>query len=315
MLLRALTVFFLSFSITSPSAAEAIALIKLGKFDVNVRPLFADNPQSAKAYVELQKLSDLRPLTASEHAKRLDILEVALKKRDQWLDGYWMLATDAFFLGTQYAFDENYDGAEEVLNRGLKATEKCLKAAPDHELCRFFSAALLAKVASVQGIFSSLENGQKVRDQWLEVIASGKNIFFRPNVSLQGSAYYGLGLFFRLVPDFFLVEWLWGIRGNLDRSIAYHRKAAELDASNPCANLMLAVAMMCKNGNQTDTELYSEALTFFDLAQKQSAIDISQKICIQDAPKLKENPDKTCGYTQAKYHEPASEKAILESSN
>lgn len=315
MLLRALTVFFLSFSIASPSAAEAIALIKLGKFDVNVKPLYADNPQSAKAYVELQKLSDLRPLTASEHARRLDILEAALKTRDKWLDGYWMLATDAFFLGTQYAFDENYASAEEVLNRGLKATERCLNEAPDHELCRFFSAALLAKVASVQGIFSSLKNGQKVRDQWLEVIASGKNIFFRPNVSLQGSAFYGLGLFFRLVPDFFLVEWLWGIRGNLDQSIAYHRKAAELDANNPCANLMLAVAMMCKNGNQKDTKLYNEAITFFDLAQSQSPTDISQTICVQDAPRLRENPDRTCGYTQAKYHEPASEKAILESSN
>lgn len=315
MLLRALTVVLFSLAMTSPSLARDVALIKLGKFNVNVSPLFTNNPKSAETYVELQKLSDLRPLTAAEHLRRLAILEAALSKRDKWLDGYWMLATDAFFLGTQYAFDEDFDNAEDVLNRGLKATKKCLEAAPDHELCRFFSAALLAKVASVQGIFASLKNGQKVRDQWLEVVSSEKNIFFRPNVSLQGSAYYGLGLFFRLVPDFFLVEWLWGIRGNLDRSIAYHRKAAELDSENPCANLMLAVAMMCKNQERKDTGLYNEAVSFFNLAAKQSPIDISQEICIKDAPRLRDNPDKTCGYTQAKYHEPATEKELLKSSN
>lgn len=284
--------------------------LKLDQYEIDIRPLHFD-AKKASEYVKLQKKSERTPLTAKEHNLRLDIVGEALNQKPDWLDGYWMLATDAFFLGTQLGFDKQYTEAEKVLEKGIKATTSCLDRDKDNFLCGFFHAALLAKYASIKGIFSSLGYGKTVRDQWLKVVEQDKNMSFRSNVSLQGSAYYGLGLFFRLVPDFFLVEWLWGIRGNLDQSIAYHKKAAEFDRTNPCANLMLAVALMCKSQGEKNKKEYKEALTYFAKAEKLSAIDISQEICQKDAQILRDQPNKNCGYTQAKYHNPAKEEDLL----
>lgn len=306
-----LYVFFSYFvSIHCSILAATPPTIQLDQYEVDIRPLHYDAKKAAE-YISLQKKSEAIPLTAAEHNLRLEILGEALKRHPKWLDGYWMLATDAFFLGTQLGFDKDYDGAGKVLETGIKATDKCLSIDKNNSLCGFFHAALLAKYASIKGIFSSLSYGKVVRDQWLKVIQQDKNMAFRSNVSLQGSAYYGLGLFFRLVPDFFLVEWLWGIRGNLDRSIEYHRKAAEFDQTNPCAQLMLAVALMCKSKGKKEAREYEEALSYFDKTLKLEPIDISQKICKTDAQILRFNPDKNCGYTQAKYHKPANKEELL----
>ena len=52
-----------------------------------------------------------------------------------------------------------------------------------------------------------------IKNIWHQTIADDLQLMFRPNVSLLGSAYYGLGLFYRLVPDSVVIDWLWDIRG------------------------------------------------------------------------------------------------------
>ncbi|MCX6128328.1 MAG: hypothetical protein NTX25_04600 [Proteobacteria bacterium] len=279
----------------------------LGKtYEIDFGPLQAD-PQRAAQYKSLQEKFQTEALSPAEHKLRMDILQATLLKHPDWLDGYWLRAADAFFLGSMVTNPADHPQARLVLVEGESSVDECLRRQKDHLLCKFFKASLQAKIASLDGIFASLRRGQAVRDIWLEVVKSGVDLTFRPNVSLQGSAYYGLGLFYRLVPNFFLMDWLFSIRGNIDESIRYHREAMKYDLNNPCYHLMLSASLLCKVKGNPQTKEFQEAIKLLDQPIQNSALDLSLAVCVQDMPKIKAKPDHTCGYTQAKYQDEVKE--------
>lgn len=280
-----------------------------GDYNIDMSP-FETHPKLAAEYNVLQKKFTSQPLSLKEHQRRIEILNKILGDRPRWTDGYWLKAADTFFMSAELAYKKSYDRARSVINEGMKATQTCLQFESDNDLCRFFQAALIAKKASIDGILASLEYGEMLRDLWLELVKKNKNIVFQSNVTLLGSVHYALGLFYRLVPDFFLIDWLWDIRGDLDQSIYHHRQAVKYDPKNPCTNLMLAVSLFCKADGKKSTVEYKEALSYLDQARQSPAIDVAQQVCWQDVPQIRAKPNRTCGYTQAKYHEEASEEDL-----
>ncbi|HET9240933.1 MAG TPA: hypothetical protein VFO10_26950 [Oligoflexus sp.] len=277
-------------------------------YQLDVTPLQAE-PELARDFQALQEKFQVEALTNAEHEKRLAILEKVVRKKPDWLDGYSLMAAEAFFLGSSFTDPKDHPTARRYLEDGEKKINECLKQAPSNILCKFFKASLRAKIASIDGIFASLRYGQSVRDAWLEVVDSKLDMQFRPNVSLQGSVHYGLGLFFRLVPNFFLMDWIFHIRGNIDESIRYHRAAMKFDGDNPCYTLMLAVSLLCKVKGKSNTPEYTEAMSLLN-APMPKPIDVAQAVCVHDVPKIRNEPKKTCGYTQAKYQDDVKEEDL-----
>lgn len=264
-------------------------------------------PEAAATFDKLHEKFQTQPLLASEHQERMKLLSDVLQKEPEWFDGYWLYAADAYFLGSMTQDPELHALARTDLVRGLEVLDTCLKKQSQHVLCRFFAVSLQAKIASIDGIFASLRHGKKIRDTWLEVIRSPYDLRFRPNVTLQGVTRFALGLFYRLVPDLFIMDWIWGIRGNLDTSIRYHREALQFDPKNPCAHLMLAVSLLCKVKGEPRSPEYNEAMSLLSQAESEKPIDVAQEVCILDAPKIRREPKRTCGYTQAKYQDEVKE--------
>lgn len=273
----------------------------MSEYKINLKP-FMTLAEPFARYSELQKKFDKGPLSISEHKERINILEGVLKKKPEWIDGYWMMASESFVLASSFPDPETPE-VRRILQEGQDYADLCIQKVPSQRLCKFFRASLLAKIASIDGIFASLRHGKEIHDIWQEVTSSEYNFSFRPNVSLIGSAYYGLGLFYRLVPDNFLIDWFWDIRGNKDTSVSLHKKAIEYDKDNPCSMLMLSVALLCRHGSSEEKSEVQEAFKLLKRIQAIEPIDIPQAICKADSVNIAKNPNKTCGYTQAKYQE------------
>jgi hypothetical protein len=277
-------------------------------YQLDVAPLQSE-PDLAREFQALQEKFQVEALTNGEHERRLAILEKVAHKQPDWLDGYSLIAAESFFLGSSFTDPKDHPVARRYLVHGENRIQECLKRSPSNILCKFFKASLRAKIASIDGIFASLRYGRSVRDAWLEVVKSGLDMQFRPNVSLQGSVHYGLGLFYRLVPNFFLMDWIFHIRGNIDESIKYHRAAVKFDGDNPCYSLMLAVSLLCKVKGKANTSEYTEAMNLLN-APMPKPIDVAQAVCVHDVPKIRGEPKKTCGYTQAKYQDEVKEEDL-----
>jgi hypothetical protein len=48
-------------------------------------------------------------------------------------------------------------------------------------------------------------------------------------------------------------------------------------------------------------------MNLLDMPGNIKPIDVAQAVCVHDVPKIRSEPNKTCGYTQAKYQDDVKE--------
>ncbi|WP_141734563.1 hypothetical protein [Oligoflexus tunisiensis] len=235
--------------------------------------------------------------------RQLELIESMSTREPAWLDGQWMVADAAFQLGGSYTEEKDLPYARSVFVRGQKAAGKCIDKKPDHPICQLFLGAMIGKIASIDGIFSSLKKAKQVETLWLGVVNSKYNHRFAESSSLQGSARYALGMFYRLIPDFFLMSWLFDVRGDIKKSVQYHKDAIAVDPPNPCSKIMLAASMLCSVKGDTKKPDGQEALKHLRDARQMTAGTLVAKACQNDTARLEMAPDKACGYETARQQE------------
>ncbi|MFT3773289.1 MAG: hypothetical protein QM820_48540 [Minicystis sp.] len=235
--------------------------------------------------------------------RQLEIIESMSAKEPNWNDGLWMVADIAFQLGASYTSEKDLPFARSVFVRGQKAGEKCLEKQADHPICQLYLGAMIGKIASIDGIFSSLKKAKQVEKMWTDVTKSKYNYRFGESSSLQGNARYALGMFYRLVPDFFLMKWLFDVKGDIKKSVQYHREAIALDPPNPCSKIMLAASILCSVKGDTKSEEGQEGLRHLRDARQLDAKSMVSKACQNDTTRLEKEPGKACGYETARQQE------------
>ena len=274
------------------------------------RSVFQKHPDIAASYLHLQEGFEKGTLTRAQHHTRMEALRSLLQREESWVDGYWLLSAEAFVLASSYEKPKELASSLPILEDGISAAERCLHIEAGHVMCKFFLASSMARKASIQGIFASLRLGQRIHDLWMDVLASPYDFWFRPNVSLQGSVRYGLGIFYRLVPNQWLMETVFRIRGSLDKSVNLHREAVTINPEDPCARLMLGTALLCRcRGDHKDKDCH-EGLAWLEKAHQSEALDLNQRLCQRDGIRLIKDQDLACGYTQARQVED-KEKAVF----
>ncbi len=248
-------------------------------------------------------------LGRKEIARAFEITEIVTKANPKWVDGYWILGSTAFQLASSYTEEKDLPLAREIFVKGQKATETCLKIDPNNPLCKLFLGSAIGSIGSIDGILSSLKNAKTVEKLWVEVIDSNINYHFYPTITMQGSVRYGLGMFYRLVPDMWLINWLFDVRGSLDKSINLHREGIAIDGTNPCSDLMLAVSLVCKAKGDKTKAGGKEGFDLLKKAASSKSENLNMKVCAVDGQKIINEPSRACGYTTAKQQD-LSEEAV-----
>lgn len=273
---------------------------------------FDDKPMQKHAaladeYNKLRKAGLEKPLTEAQLKRQLELVESIANAEPDWIDGYWMVGEGAFQLGNSYTNPKDLDKAKAVFEKGRDWTEKCLKKDGSNPLCKLMLGAALGKIASINGIFSSLKQAKRVETLWLEAAGSGLNHPLSPTSTLQGNTNYALGIYYRLVPDFFLTSWLFGVKGDIRKSVEYHKKALEIDPPNPCNELMLGVSLICQGKGKATTDQGKEGLAALATAKALPATSSVTEICAKDIPKVEKDPSLACGYETSRQQDTSEE--------
>ena len=270
-------------------------------YTIDTKPL-EDFPDLMRRYEQIYQ-EGREDQSRQEFEEALRILETVLKKNPKWLDGYWQIGSITFQLGSTYTDEKDHPIARKIFVKGEKATRKCLKIDKNHPLCKLMLGSALGKIGTIDGVFASLSNAKEIESLWVDVSESRYNFNFSKNVSMQGSVRYALGMFYRLIPDFFLIDWLFDVRGDIDKSIQYHRESIAIDGKNACATLMLAASLLCKSKGEKGEPSTKEGLTLLAETKSAKTKNLTIQVCVRDAQKLMDNPSNGCGYTTAKQQE------------
>ncbi len=288
----------LGFSISSPTLAED----KYEPYPVDMKPMDKYPELHAEWKANKTKYAD-EAMPEPVLKRQLEIIESISAKEPTWVDGLWMVADSAFQLGASYTSEKDLPFARSVFVRGQKSAERCIEKKADHPICALFLGAMLGKIASIDGIFSSLKKAKQVEKLWLSVVNSKYNYRFAESSSLQGSARYALGMFYRLVPDFFLMKWLFDVKGDISKSVQYHKDAIAVDPPNPCNKIMLAASLLCSAKGDTTSGAGQEGLKHLRDARQMAAKSMVSRACQNDTARLEKEPGKACGYETARQQE------------
>jgi len=119
----------------------------------------------------------------------------------------------------------------DLYNKMLQVAEEGIKCAPEMGECYFMRGLANARIATTKGIFSELFTAKGIENDWL-IAVNRKSDYTTPNgENLQASSCVALGVYYRLCPSFFLLRWMFGISGDLDKAVYYCKKAYDLDST------------------------------------------------------------------------------------
>jgi tetratricopeptide (TPR) repeat protein len=95
--------------------------------------------------------------------------------------------------------------------------------------CYFMRGLANARIATTKGIVSSLFMAKSLENDWLEAVKHHSEYVTPNGENLVASCYIALGSYYRLCPTFFLLKIIFGISGDINRSVDCCRRAFDLD--------------------------------------------------------------------------------------
>lgn len=259
-----------------------------------------------KEAAEIQALRDegtIKPSTHAQLKRHFELLEAVSNAEPAWIDGYWKLGEAAFQYGNSLTDPKDRELARGILVKGQIATETCLKKEPANALCKMFLGAAMGKIASIDGVFSSLKKAETIETLWTDVVKSGVNFELAPHISLQGSARYALGIFYRLVPDSIILKWMFGTKGDIQKSIELHQASVDEDGPNACNLMMLGVAQLCSVKGDAKSQVGKAGLENLAKAKSFPMSSSLAKTCLLDIPVIEKDTSLACGYEPSRQQE------------
>ena len=145
----------------------------------------------------------------------------------------------------------------EMYNKMLLYSGDGIRAAPDRGECYFMHGLANARIATTQGVLSSLFKAKEIEKDWLMAVQKKSDFVTPDGDNLSASSNIGLGVYYRLCPSFFLLKWLFGIHGDINKSVAYCRKAYQIDPARTMIAKEYGISLITRgleNKNQQDIE-------------------------------------------------------------
>lgn len=215
-------------------------------------------------------------------------------------DLYWMKARFMYEIGERFERTDTSIDKEAFYQEMLDATEAGLKLAPRDLHLRFARGIAMGRLGTTRGVLSSLFMAKTVETDWLSVAQS--NTFTYSSLGgyerLPCDAYIALGIYYRLVPDWWIVQMLAGTRGDLDKSLSWHQKAVQCKPREVQNWKELGVTQMCiaeRRGDDTMKQSAVASLTKCQQLKPQSARAVTdQKHC----QKIIADPSLACEYSR-----------------
>ncbi len=200
-----------------------------------------------------------------EFKESLNECESALKfKPDDYLIRA-MMCLDYYEIGEKLDANKSEDKEKKIAiyDTMVVIANEGIRCAPDKGECYFMRGLAYARRATTKGVFSELFTAKQIENDWL-ISVDRTSDYTTPNgENLQASSCIALGVYYRLCPTFFMLNWIFGISGDLDKAVTYCTRAYILDSTRIEIVKELGVALITRGldrNNNADIEAGKEFL-------------------------------------------------------
>jgi tetratricopeptide (TPR) repeat protein len=211
----------------------------------------------------------------------------------------WHLMRFLYELGEQIPRDDKSVDKVAYYKEMVDILDRAVEAHPQDAHLRFARGIAVGRYGTTRGVLASLFLAKKVEQDWLQTAQSG---FVYSSLGgeerLPCDAYHGLGIFYRLVPDWWMIQALAGTRGSLDKSLEWHRKADEACPDRVWVLKELAATELCVAEREGDEAMRQRALEHLHRAVALPVRTTTERIDRDHSRMLLGDPDLACSYSR-----------------
>ncbi len=159
-----------------------------------------------------------------------------------------MMCLDYYEIGEKLDANksEDKDRKIEIYDTMVVIAEDGIRCAPDKGECYFMRGLANARRATTKGVFSQLFSAKQIETDWLIAVDRTSDYTTPNGENLQASSCIALGVYYRLCPTFFMLKWIFGISGDLDKAVTYCTRAYILDSTRIEIVKELGVALITR---------------------------------------------------------------------
>jgi hypothetical protein len=181
--------------------------------------------------------------------------------------------------------------ADEVAGRGIEVDPECAE-------CMLWKFASLGRLATTRGVVSAVRDAPVMADLLDRGIALQPSHSDGENNSTLGNLYYASATFHRMVPDWFFLKWIMGVRGDKERAIRDARSAVAISSQRVDYQMELGAALLCYGTQKNQPHATAEGM---DVLKR--ALDLPVFLATDHTDKelgriLIVEPDKACGFSR-----------------
>jgi len=243
---------------------------------------------------------DLELLYHEHHyTEGLEAARAALVERPDDVDLYWHTARFMFEVGERFARTDESIDKEAWYQEMLAVIERGLALSPQDPHLLFGKGVALGRYGTTRGVLTTLFVAEDVEAAWLT--CAGSDYQYRSIAGeevLPCDCFLTLGIFYRLVPDSWLVNLVAGTRGDLDSSLSWLEQASSCDPGDIGIDKELGVTQMCIAHKRDDDAMMANARATLLRTRAIPAETPNDEKDIAHIGMLLEKPAMACGYSR-----------------
>lgn len=230
------------------------------------------------------------------HLEAARLFDEIVRERPELVRAYWRSARAFWGAGDALPLDATeerigyFEQAELRANRGLEIDPDCAE-------CMLWKFASMGRLRTTRGVWAGIRGVSEMADLLDRAIALNPTHADHEHNSILGNLHYTSAIFYRVLPDWFWIDWVIGVRGDKERALAHSLTALSLHPSRLDYLVEVGCQFVCLGSAQDEParlELGREVLRAAVMNEPRNPDEQRELLAAQI---MLENPAKSCGYT------------------
>ena len=215
---------------------------------------------------------------------------------------YWRTAR-AHWLAADSLELADRDRRREHLSRAIEFTDRGISVDPDCAACMLWKFNAMGRRLQIDGIFSSVRKVRTMARLLDDGIALQPDFREGERSSTLGNLHYVSAVFYRVLPDWFWLKWIVGVRGDKQRALGHAQTALALHESRIDYRIEVGSQLLCLGATEKDPKRLTEGRQALAEASTIPPRNLDDKKEIAAAHVMIAAPKKACSYAGAEWIE------------